>query len=202
MGRREPTWMLERRLENAKKRQQYYNTKNQNDATFKQTRDPRPKMRVGYRSLNERVGTDAARDHARLSILASERAVKWFEGVAATGALAAGNGRLGLEYVDLDNYLEISNFKPSRILATLGGTPTPDRTEWGTRYIRYAKSSAGTDQSSYAAPFSDKVGALTPTVLATAAQVIANVASIKAAVGEYGRMWYELEPTSTTLDTD
>ena len=201
MGRREPTWMLERRLENARKRQQYYNTKNQNDATFNATVERRPRLRVGYRSLNQHVGGETT-DHVRFSLLASERAVKWFEGVAATGTLTDGNTRLGLEYADLAEYIEITNFKPSRILASLGGNPTAARTDWGTRYIKYSRNAAGTAQANYAAPISDKAGPFTSTDLATAAQTIANIAAIKSEIGEYGRMWYELEPTSNTLDTD
>lgn len=201
MARRTPSWILEAQLEKAKAREKYYNDKNKNDATFKDTVDKRPRMRVGYRSLLQKVGTTP--DHAKVSIFASEKSVKWFEGVAATGELLAGNARLGLEYVNLADYLPITKFKPCMVRATLGGNPTPDRTEWGTRYIKYSASSAGGAQAHYNAPLSIKrAGAFVAADVEAAATAIAAIAAIKSQIGEYGRLSFELERSSQTLDTD
>ena len=204
MGRRTPSWMLERRAAQAKAREQYLTDKHKNTETFKATVDKRPKFRVGYRSLYKTIATaaggTATADHAVVAILASEASTRWFEGVAAGAALADGNNKLGLDYTAVNDYVEVTKFNPSKIHAVIGGTPTAVRTKYNTRYVKYTANAQGEAQASYTAPISIRTGTLTPQAVITAAQAVAT--SKKNVMGEYGRIWYTLEYEPTTLDID
>lgn len=201
MARRQPSWVLQRRANQAQARENYYATRNDSDDTFNATVESLPRIQVGYRSLNVKIG--ATPEAASLLVRASETAVKWFEGVADTGTLTDGNTRLGLEYVDLEDYIEVTKFEISKIHAVLGATtPTAKRTAWGTRYLSYTKSGEGSARSSYTAPISVKTGTFTAADLRTAAQAIASLANIRAEIKENGRMWMEPESEDYTLSTD
>ena len=197
--------MLERRAAQAKAREQYLTDKHKNTETFKATVDKRPRFRVGYRSLYKTIaatgtGGAAATTNAVISVSASEAAVRWFEGLAAGAELTDANAKLGLDYTAVSDYVEVPKFTPSKILATIGGTPTAARTKYNTRYVKYTANAQGEAQASYTAPISIKTGAITAAAVITAAQAIATAK--KKVIGEYGRMWYELEYEPTTLDTD
>lgn len=201
MARRTPSWRLQQQADQARAREAYYASRNSSEDTFNSTVESRPRIRVGYRSLNQKVG--ATPDHAQLSIQASESAVKWFEGVAETGDLSSANTRLGLEYDDLTDFIAIDGFSASKLHAVLGATtPTAVRTAWGTRYIKYTADGSGNSRSSYTAPLSDKTGAFTAADLASAAQLIADITSIRQAIKENGRMWFEPEEEAYVLNTD
>lgn len=201
MARQIPSWKLRQRAEQAAAREQYYANRNTSDDTFNATVESRPRIRVGYRSLNKKIG--ATPDHAKIAIVASESAVKWFEGVAETGELGAANTRLGLEYDDLTEFLDVEGFSASKIHATLGAaSPTAVRTPWGTRYTRYTRDGAGNSRSSYTAPLSEKTGAFTAADLAAAAQLIADLPAVRQDIRENGRMWFEPEEEAYTLNTD
>ena len=201
MARRLPSWKIQQRADQARAREEYYANRNTSDDNFNATVEARPRINVGYRSLNRKIG--ATPDHARIAITASETAVKWFEGVADTGSLSASNTRLGLEFEDLSEYLEVTGFSASKIHAVLGATtPTPVRTPWGTRYIKYNKSGEGNARASYTAPIAEKTGAFTAQDLAAAAQLIADLPAIRQEIRENGRMWFEPEEEDFTLVTD
>jgi len=195
MARRTPSWVLERRLEQQRAYEQYQTNKNKQEETFNANVESLPRAKVGYRSLLQKVGATPA--PAQLSILASESACKWYEGLGATGSLGAGNTNLGLEYVDLSEYLEVVKFTPSKIISTLGGTPTAVRTAWGSRYIRRTKSGEGNARASYTAPISTKSGSLTLADLQAAAELIAT--SVQSDVGENGSIYLEPEETSIKI---
>jgi hypothetical protein len=197
--------MLERRAAQAKAREQSLVDKHKNADTFKATVDKRPRFRVGYRSLYKTISTTgtggaAATTNAVISISASEAATRWFEGVAAGAALTDANAKLGLDYSNVSDYIEVAKFTPSKIFAVVGGTPTAVRTKYNSRYVKYTANSQGEAQSSYTAPISIKAGTINAGLIITAAQAIAI--DKKKVVGEYGRMWYELEYEPTTLDID
>ena len=201
MARREPSWVLRRRAAQAEARENYYATRNDSTDTFNSNVESLPRILVGYRSLNQKIGATPV--HASLLVRASETAVKWFEGVADTGELTAANTRLGLEYADLADYIEVTKFEISKIHAVLGATtPTAKRTAWGTRYLSYTRSGEGTARSSYTAPISQKTGDFTAADLRAAAQTIADLAAIRTEIRENGRMWMEPESEDYTLDTD
>lgn len=201
MARREPSWVLQRRAQQAAARENFYATRNDNEDTFNANVESLPRIGVGYRSSNVLIGETPA--PAQLIIRASESAVKWFEGVAETGALTAGNARLGLEYVDLEDFLPITKFDVAKIHAVLGATtPTAKRTPWGTRYISYTKTGEGSARSSYTAPISKKTGPITTADLQSAAQTIASLPAIRTEIKENGRMWFEPESDDYTLNTD
>lgn len=201
MARRKPAYILQRQADQAKAREAYNNNRNLDPETFNATVESLPRIGVGYRSLNVKIGDPAL--PANLLVQASESAVKWFEGVAETGNLTNAQPRLGLFYEDLGDFLPVTKFDVSKIHAVLGApNPTAKRTPWGTRYISYTRTGEGNARSSYTAPISIKTGAITGPDLAAAAQAIANQAALKTAVGEYGRMWLEPESESYTLDTD
>lgn len=195
MARRLPSWMLERQLEQTRDREQYYINKNKQAETFKANVEPRPMRRVGYRSLLQLIGTTPA--PAQVSIQASESAVKWYEGLGATGTLGASHTNLGLEYADLSDFLEVDNFDASKIISKLGGTPTPVMTAWGSRYIRYTKSGEGNARASYTAPISVKTGAVTVAAIETAAQTIA--AAVVTDIGDNGSVYLEFEQSSNRI---
>lgn len=201
MARRVPSWRLQQRADQARAREAYFASRNSSEDTFNSTVESRPRIRVGYRSLNQKVGASPV--HAQLAVQASETAVKWFEGVAVTGDLTSGNIRLGLEYDDLTDFIGVDGFKTSKLHAMLGATtPVPVRTDWGTRYIKYSRSGAGTSRASYTAPISDKTGAFTAQDLAAAAQAIADLPAIRQEIRENGRMWFEPEEEAYVLNTD
>ncbi len=207
MPRRKPTWVLERQLENAKKRETYYKNKHTNDSSFKSTVDRRPRLRVGYRSLYKTIKTTTGgetptttTDNAIISIIASEAAIRYFEGFAGDNLTDAQNN-LGLFYQNVDRFVEASKIGPSQIHLRKGASsPTPDRTEWGTRTIRYSARAAGEAQAFYTAPISVRTGPITPQAVAAAARAVAQTK--KTDVGEYGSAWYTLENAPTTLDLD
>ena len=205
MTKRTPTHILERRLKQAKAREAYYENLNSNPDTVKATVDNRPRFRVGYRSLTKTIDTDAGggtttTDNARVAVLTSKAAARWFEGVAVGAELTAANTKLGLDYTNVNNYVEVQKFDTSSLHAVIGGSPTVKVTAWGTRNIRYYKTSAGEAQSSYTAPISIRTGPITIAAIIAAAQAIAT--DKKSVLGEYGRMWYTLENEPTTLDID
>lgn len=201
MGRRIPSWKLLQRAEQAAARELFYSRRNSSADTFNSNVESRPRIRVGYRSLNRKIGSSP--DHAKIAISASETAVKWFEGVAETGQLAPSNTRLGLEYDDLSEFLSVTGFSTSKIHAVLGATtPTAVRTDWGTRYTKYTRSGEGNSRSSYTAPLSDKTGAFTAADLAAAAQLIADLPAVRLEIRENGRMWFEPEEEPYNLVTD
>ncbi|MEL7143304.1 MAG: hypothetical protein AAGL08_13900 [Cyanobacteria bacterium J06573_11] len=201
MGRRLPSWRLQQQATQAAAREQYYANRNSSDDNFNANVESRPRIQVGYRSLNRKIG--ATPDHAKIAITASETAVKWFEGVADTGTLSGANTRLGLEYDDLTEHLAVTKFEASKLHATLGATtPTAVRTPWGTRYTKYTKSGEGNARASYTAPLSEKTGAFSAADLAAAAQLIADIAAIRNEIKENGRMWFEPEQEDFTLVTD
>ncbi|WP_346289944.1 hypothetical protein [Sphaerothrix gracilis] len=193
-GRRVPSYILERRAARAKAREEYYNTKNQGAATFKATVDDRPMTRVGYRSLNTKTG--ATPDHAKLSIIASQKAVNFFEGLAPTAQPGVGNTNLGLEYVDLADYFGVTKFSASKIHAVQGGVKQAVSTPWGSRYTKTYGATDGNAQAFYTAPISEKTGAFTAQTLRDNAEIISEIAGIQQALGDNGRMWIEPESES------
>lgn len=198
MARRTPSWVLQRRAQQAAAREQYYNDRNSNPDTFNQNVESLPRTRVGYRSHLVSIGSTPG--PAQLSINASESAVKWFEGVADTGSLSNTNTRLGLEYDDLSEYFPTVKFKPAKINATLGGTPTARSTPWGRRYIKYTRSADGSARNSYSAPISTRVGAvITIEDLQTAATAIAAITAIAQQIGDNGRLWLDPEDNNYVI---
>lgn len=194
MARRVPSYILQRRADRAKAREQYLNTKNQGAATFKATVDDRPMMNVGYRSLNTKVG--ATPDHAKLAIIASQKAINFFEGLAPTAQPGAGNTNLGLEYVDLSEHFKTTKFSASKIHAVQGGTKQAVSTPWGSRYTKTYGNTEGNAQAFYTAPISEKTGAFTAQTLRDNAELISQIAGIQQALGDNGRMTLEPESES------
>lgn len=198
MSRRTPSYILQRRADQARAREDYLNSRNSDPDTFNANVESLPRTRVGYRSHLVSIG--ATPGPAQVSVLASESAVKWFEGVADTGDLTNGNTRLGLEYDDLSEYFPVTNFKPAKINATLGGTPTAVSTPWGSRYIKYTRSADGGARNSYTAPISTRTGTtITIEDLQTAATAIAAVSAIASAIGDNGRLWLDPEDNNYVI---
>jgi hypothetical protein len=195
MARRLPSWIYERRLEQARSREQYYANKNKQDETFNSNVESRPLVRVGYRSLLQLVGATPA--PAMVAILASETACKWYEGLGTTGTLGDTHTKLGLTYEDLSDFLEVNKLNSSKIISKLGGTPTAVRTPWGSRYVRYTKSGEGSARASYTAPISVKTGAVTIAAIETAAQAIAT--AVASDIGANGSIYLEFEEATNRI---
>ncbi|MEQ9671315.1 hypothetical protein [Coleofasciculus sp. G2-EDA-02] len=195
MATRLPSWMLERRLEQTRAREQYLTNKNKQDETFNSNVEPRPTVQVGYRSLLQLVGATPA--PAMVAIKTSESACKWYEGLGTTGTLGASHTKLGLTYGDLSDFLEVTKFDVSKIISKLGGTPTPIKTAWGTRYIRYTKSGEGNARASYTAPISVKTGAVTVAAIESAARAIAT--AVASDIGSNGSIYLEFEEATNRI---
>ncbi|MEQ9355120.1 hypothetical protein [Coleofasciculus chthonoplastes] len=195
MARRLSSWILERRLEQTRAREQYLTNKNKQDETFNGNVEARPLVRVGYRSLLQLIGATPA--PAMVAIQASESACKWYEGLGTTGTLGATHTKLGLTYGDLADFLEVDKFDASKIISKLGGTPTAVRTAWGSRYIRYTKSGEGNARASYTAPISVKTGAVTVSAIESAAQAIAT--AVATDIGSNGSIYLEFEQSTNRI---
>lgn len=189
MARRVPSYILADRAAKAKARETYYANRNNDDDTFNATVVDLPRINVGYRSLLVQTGATPA--PAQMILRTSQTAVNFFEGLAENATPGAGATRLGLEYVDLDEYLPVTNFSASKIKAVLGGTKTATRTPWGTRVIKYTKTAVGAARNSYTAPISRRTGAITLGDLRTSAQTIKT--AVANALGANGRLWLEPE---------
>lgn len=189
MSRRVPSYILADRAAKAKARETFYANRNATDEGFNGTVVDLPRIKVGYRALLVSIGATPA--PAQMMLTASQSAVNFFEGLAATAVPTAGATRLGLEYVGLNEFVPITNFSSTKIKAVLGGTKTATRTPWGTRVIKYTKVSAGDARNSYTAPLSKKTGAISLADLRTAAGTIKT--AVATALGANGRLWIEPE---------
>lgn len=189
MARRVPSYILADRAEKARKREQYYANRGSDPNTQNTTVVDLPRINVGYRSLLMQSGGTPA--PAQVQLRTSQTAVNFFEGLSENAAPDAGAVRLGLEYVDLDEFLPVTNFEATKIKAVLGGTKTASYTPWGTRVVKYSRNAAGAARNSYTAPLSEKTGAITLEDLRTSAQLIKT--AVATALGNNGRLWIEPE---------
>ncbi|MBD1876251.1 hypothetical protein H6F75_22450 [Nodosilinea sp. FACHB-131] len=189
MARRVPSYILADRAAKAKKREDYYANRGSDPSTQNTTVVDLPRINVGYRSLM--IQTGATPGPAQVQLLASQTAVNFFEGLSENAVPGAGAVRLGLEYVDLDEFLPVTNFQATKIKAVLGGTKRATYTPWGTRVTRYTKTADGAARNSYTAPLSEKTGAITLEDLRTSAALIKT--AVAAALGTNGRLWIEPE---------
>ncbi|MBD2107428.1 hypothetical protein [Nodosilinea sp. FACHB-13] len=189
MARRVPSYILADRAAKAKKREDYYANRGLDPNTQNTTVVDLPRINVGYRSLMIQTGATPA--PAQMQLSASQTAVNFFEGLSENAVPGAGAVRLGLEYVDLDEFLPVTNFQATKIKAVLGGTKNATYTPWGTRVIKYTKTATGAARNSYTAPLSEKTGAITLEDLRTSAQLIKT--AVATALGANGRLWIEPE---------
>jgi hypothetical protein len=169
MGRIKPIWQIEDQLENAKKREAYLKAK----ATrpIKQNRDAQPRVALVYTTFSYKVGSV----FPEILLQASQKSVNFFGGAAA----------LGLQNTPAD-LAEASakpkGFKPTIIKAMVGDpTPTVSRDA----------------QSHYQAPLS--CGNQTPTNTELDAKVAAIKTAKQAQLGEYGRLYLQIESFSRSL---
>jgi len=189
MARRVPSYILADRAEKAKRREQYYANRNLDPSTQNATVVDLPRINVGYRSLLMQSGATPA--PAQVQLRASQTAINFFEGLSENATPGAGAARLGLHYVDLDEFLPVTNFEATKIKAVLGGTKTASFTPWGTRVVKNTRNAAGAARNSYTAPLSEKTGAITLEDLRTSAQLIKT--AVATALGVNGRLWIEPE---------
>lgn len=189
MARRVPSYILADRAAKAKKREDYYANRGLDPSTQNNTVVDLPRIQVGYRSLLIQSGATPA--PAQVQLQASQTAINFFEGLSENAVPGAGAVRLGLEYVDLDEFLPVTNFQATKIKAVLGGTKTATYTPWGTRVVKATRNAAGAARNSYTAPLSEKTGAITLEDLRTSAQLIKT--AVAAALGTNGRLWIEPE---------
>lgn len=189
MARRVPSYILADRAAKAKKREEYYANRNLDPNSQNSTVVDLPRIQVGYRSLLLKTGGTPT--PALLQLTASKSAVNFFEGLAVNVDPANTNGKLGLTYDGLEDYIPITNFSATKIKAVLGGTKQATFTPWGTRVIKYTKNAAGSARNSYTAPMSTKTGTLDIAALRTAAAAIRT--AIDTDLGDNGRLWLEPE---------
>jgi hypothetical protein len=189
MARRVPSYILADRAAKAKKREEYYANRNSDPDTQNTTVVDLPRINVGYRALLVSVGATPA--PAQLLLRTSQTAVNFFEGLAENATPGAGATKLGLEYVDIEEFVPVTNFQATKIKAVLGGTKTASFTPWGTRSVKYTKVAAGSARNSYTAPLSKKTGTVTLSDLRSAAQTIKT--AVNTALGANGRLWIEPE---------
>lgn len=196
MTRRTPSYILEQRAANAKKREQYYATRNTSADTTNLTVVDLPRIQVGYRSLLLKTGATPVA--AQLQITASKTAINFFEGLAATESPTNSNVRLGLLYTGLEEYLPITKFAATKIVAIIGGPKVAGHTAWGTRVIKYTANAAGTARNSYTAPLSKKSGAFTLEDIKAAASAI-KTALGTATLKDNGRITLKPEMESYSI---
>lgn len=175
-----PIWKLQRELAYAQARESYYS-----DTTrpIKTTVDATPRIPVVYTSLFLKQGAA----HLAFKLFASEKAVTEFGGATALG--------LSVASADLAVAENPSRgFESSKINLMFGdGTPTAVRAFNGTgrRYVKYSRTTAGTSQAHFTAPISS--GTATPDVTAVETKIGTVTDAKKAAIGAYGRIWFEIE---------
>lgn len=189
MARRVPSYILADRAAKAKKREDYYATRNLNPDTQNSIVVDLPRIQVGYRSLLLKTGATPA--PALLQLTASKSAINFFEGLGVDVDPTNAAAKLGLVYTGLEEYIPITNFSATKIKAVLGGTKQATFTPWGTRVVKYTKNAAGTARNSYTAPMSIKTGTLDVAGLRTAAGTIRT--AIETSLGDNGRLWLEPE---------
>jgi hypothetical protein len=187
MARRVPVYELQRRLDSAKKAEIFYARPDRNPV--KTTVDKRPKSIYGYRSIGITLGATTA----LVELQVSDASVVYF-GTASALKLIANTGTL------LDDAIpKPAIFKPSRINAVVGDpTPTVKTSRaTGNRYIKYSATAAANAQSAYSAP----VGATgtSGTLAEQEATARAIATAKKASVGDYGRISFIAETSSTSL---
>lgn len=184
MGRQTPLYMIQRQLEYAQKRQTYYASTTR---PVKGTRDASPRQLVSYIPLFLKVGTT----YPKIKLNASEGAVTEF------GLTALGLSTAAADLADSQNAPR--GFKPSRVHLTKGdATPTVQTAAGsGRRYIKYSASTSGTTQAHYSAPVS--ANNATPTVDEIETKVAAIGTAKAGVIGDYGRLWLELERYPSTF---
>jgi hypothetical protein len=181
-----PVWQIQRELEYAQARQAYYANTNR---PIKPTRDAQPREPVVYSPLLYKVGST----YPTLVLNASKASVTWFGGVTALGLI---NTPVALAEAGRPP----RNFKPSMISAMVGdATPTVKRAYGGTgrRYIDYSGNTTGEAQAHYNAPVS--VGNQTPTIDELETRVAAIKNAKGAQLGDYGRLYLNLEEYTKSL---
>lgn len=187
MGRMKPIWQIEDQLENAKKREAYLKAK----ATrpIKQTRDAQPRVALVYTTFSYKVGSV----FPEIIIQASQKSVNFFGGAATLGLL---NTPADLAEASA----KPKGFKPTIIKAMVGDpTPTVSRAYGGTgrRVVKYSAATTGDAQAHYQAPLS--CGNQTPTNTELETKVAAIKAAKQAQLGEYGRLYLQIESFTRSL---
>lgn len=175
-----PIWKLQRELAYAQAREAYYNN---TARPLKTTVDAAPRTPVVYYPLFIKNGAAAP----AFKLFASRKAITQFGEAAALGLIVT-------DSVIADAENPSRSFAPSMIRMMLGdGTPTAVRAFNGTgrRYVKYARPSTGDAQAHFNAPIS--AGDATPTLPAVEAKLAAIAAAKKASIGDYGRIWMDLE---------
>lgn len=185
MAKLTPDWLLERQFNHRKARREALNNKHLNDATFKETVGNNPREKVVYHSLflkkTSGTGDTATTNPLPFVVNASAKAINYF----TAGTLGLGTTTTNVENAPV-------GFKPSKIHLTRGGNKVAKRTSWGSRYIQYTAPTSGDAQATYAAPISLASGAVfTEGDLETRVQAIATAKVTD--IGNYGRVWLELE---------
>lgn len=175
-----PIWKLQRELAYAQAREAYFN-----DTTrpIKTTVDATPRDPAVYYSLFLRQGAA----NLAFKLFVSRNAMTELGGAAALG--------LSIADADITSAENPSRgFEPSKINLMYGdGTPTAVRAFNGTgrRYVKYSRTTTGTSQAHFTAPISS--GDATPTVASVETKIDTLTGAKKAAIGPYGRIWFELE---------
>lgn len=179
MGRK-PAWYLERQLQEAQARENYYKNYVPPESGAVQQRD---KTTAYYRSLNIKAGTE----HIAFKIEVGTTSLTAIGGVAACGLLA--NPEADTAPLPARN-----NVKPSRITWYAGkATPTVGRTEWNTRKVTYYDKVG--DQSHFSVPVSKATGAFTSQDLISTFNGLFGASGSKRSLlgAKNGRAWIDLE---------
>lgn len=168
MARRPSIPSLERRVAESRKR----------EAALARRQKAQPRVGTGGRRSMESYTYNSLFTTTNFTVLAPEAGVTFFGGAAA----------LGLDALGTEPALP-RGFKPAKIRATVSiAAPTTATSALsGRRYLKYTAAAGGTTRNSYSSPLS------ADTSVALVALFRAVATAKKAAVGEYGRIWFEPE---------
>lgn len=179
MGRK-PAWYLERQLQEAQARENYYKTYVPPESGEVQQRE---KSTAYYKSLNLKSGAN----HLLFKVEVGTASLSAIGGIAAVGLLDT----------PPENTVPLparNNIKPSRISWYAGkATPTVGRTAWNTRKVTYYDKVG--DQSHFSVPVSDAGATFTSQDLVSKFNALFGPSGSKRSLlgAKNGRAWLDLE---------
>jgi hypothetical protein len=180
MGRRQSAAILERKYQQAKKREEILKAKTPSNSTTVNRRKTDSYIYNSY-SL-----TDAQGNSNQYLVQASEAAVTKFGGKSALGLVDPATVALAISQ-------KPKTLTPAKVSAMVASaTPTAKLTDWGSRVIKYSAATGGTQQAHFTAPIS---GDTNGTYKELAAKASSIYSTIKGSLGdeESHRYWFSPE---------